>query len=500
MSAEISFISQIAKLKRRLVIQAVHGILLNTALFFFTISALFLILTKDGITDYNIDRRWYFISMAVSLSAALFIGILKRSNLLNVLIAIDRRLKLQDRLSTAYEYLKLKKKTEFAELLINDAASKLGQISNRQLVPARFSLMHLLVIILLIINIFLYSGIFYISDFKATQQELKIIDNAAKLLNNYSISRIENKAIRKSNPQSVYAQKLKQVGNQLSDGSKPFEQRFAAVNRFLKEVQGEQTHLANELNAKLDSAGIKELPIPKLPDPSILSSSQLEKLKGLLSRTLNNRMADSIGQNIESLQELDRIEKLLFRVVDDFKDSRSFSDDAAESADKELPTSQSTDMPDNPSDASIRPNSDGKFSDRRRIAANPNAHPGSGELQRNADDSREGIGQPEGYSASAGRGRSTEEPKSSYDLENAPGLPLQDKATPSQAKSYLIQIRALTDTGEARLKEEEIFQTYRKEVESVLQKEDIPLNYREYIKNYFISIGINTEENAHESK
>ena len=68
----------------------------------------------------------------------------------------------------------------------------------------------------------------------------------------------------------------------------------------------------------------------------------------------------------------------------------------------------------------------------------------------------------------------------------------------SPAKAYLIHIRALTDMGEARLKEEEIFRTYRKEVESILQKEDIPLNYREYIKNYFISIGINTEENAHE--
>ena len=70
----------------------------------------------------------------------------------------------------------------------------------------------------------------------------------------------------------------------------------------------------------------------------------------------------------------------------------------------------------------------------------------------------------------------------------------------SQAKSYLIHIRALTDMGEARFKEEEIFRTYRKEVESILQKEDIPVNYREYIKNYFISIGINTEENAHEFK
>jgi hypothetical protein len=70
----------------------------------------------------------------------------------------------------------------------------------------------------------------------------------------------------------------------------------------------------------------------------------------------------------------------------------------------------------------------------------------------------------------------------------------------SPAKTYLIHIRALTDMGAARVKEEEILRTYRKEVESILQKEDIPVNYREYIKNYFISIGINTEEKTHESK
>ena len=70
----------------------------------------------------------------------------------------------------------------------------------------------------------------------------------------------------------------------------------------------------------------------------------------------------------------------------------------------------------------------------------------------------------------------------------------------ARTKSYLISIRTLTDIGEARLKEEDIIRTYQKEVESLLQKEDIPLNYREYIKNYFISIGMNAEENANEFK
>jgi hypothetical protein len=499
-SAEISFISQIAKIKRRVVIQAIHRILLNASLIFLSISTFFFILTKAGITDYNINGTWYFVPIGISLSAALFIGFVTRSTLLNVLIDIDRRLKLQDRLSTAYEYLKFKKKTEFADLLMNDAAAKLDQINKQQLVSARFSFPHLLVIILLIINIFLYSSGFFMSDFKSTQQELQIIENAGKLLKNYTISRIDNRAVQKSKPQSVYAKKLDQFSNKFNDNSKPFEQRVAALDSFLKEVQGEQARLANELGARLDSAAIKELPIPKIPDPANLSSSQLEKLKGLLNRTLNNRMPDAISQNIESLQELETIEKLLSRIINELKDGRSIADDSAESAGNERRTSQPTETLENPPDDPNRPNPDGLFSDHSPGAAGWSDHLGSGKLQQHGDDLQDGMGQPEGYSASAGRAKSKEENKLSYELEKTQDSVLQDKMASSQAKSYLIHIRALTDVGEARLKEEEIFQTYRKEVESILQKEDIPINYREYIKNYFISVGINTEENAHEFK
>ncbi len=294
MNGELSFSSQIAKIKRRIVILAIHRLLLTAALIFLSISTFFFILTKVGMTDYHIDRRWVFVSIGISLSTAIFIGLATRRQLLNILIDIDRRLKLQDRLSTAYEFLKFRKRTEFADLLITDAAVKLRQISRQQLVPARFSFLHLLVIILLIINILLYSGVFISSDFQITHQESQIIENAAKLLKNYSISRIKNKADQMPTPQSVYAKKLEQFSKTLSDGSKSFEQRLAALDNYLREVQGEQTRLASGLAAKLDSAGIQELPIPKIPDLADLTSSQLEKLKGLLNRILNNRMPDSI--------------------------------------------------------------------------------------------------------------------------------------------------------------------------------------------------------------
>jgi len=211
-------------------------------------------------------------------------------------------------------------------------------------------------------------------------------------------------------------------------------------------------------------------------------------------------MSDAISINIESLQELDSIEALLSRIMNDFKDGRSFSDDSAESAGNERRTFQSTETLENPADDLNRPNPDGQFSDHSPGAVGRSDHLGFGKLQQHGDDLQDGMGQPEGYSAAAGNAKSIEDNQSSYELEKTPGSVLQDKIASSQAKSYLIHIRALTDVGEARLKEEEIFQTYRKEVESILQKEDIPINYREYIKNYFISIGINTKENAHEFK
>ena len=74
---------------------------------------------------------------------------------------------------------------------------------------------------------------------------------------------------------------------------------------------------------------------------------------------------------------------------------------------------------------------------------------------------------------------------------------MPDKLTSSPVKSYLLRIRALTDSGEARLKEKDIRRTYGRAVESILRKEDIPLNYREYIKNYFMSIGLNTDNVGH---
>ena len=498
MSVELAFSCHISKIKRWLVIQALHHMLLNASVIFLSVSAVLLILAISDIIDFYIVDAWYLIPLGISLPAALIIAFLSRSKFLDVLIDIDRRLKLQDRLSTAYEHLQFKKQTEFMDLLLNDAEANLRQFSKQQIVPVKFTFVHLLAIILLLINIFLYSKAVITSDLKSPPSESQQILHAQKLLKNYMIGRIENKAASQSIPQSDYTTKLEKFSNELNTGSKPLAQHVAELDRFLKEVQGEQTRLANELSATLESDGIKDFFVQKVPDLTNLSSDQLKKLKKLLNHALNNRMPDSINQNIESLQELDRIEKLISRIISDIKDGKSLPEDYAESVEDEWRMSQSTESIKNPINDPSRIHADGKFAGNSQHAADRPDHPGIRGSHQPDDDRHDRMGQPDGHSASAGRAGSKGESQSGHELKKSPGPAIQDKTTTSLARSYLIQIRALTDIGEARLDEEEIFRTYRQEVESILQKEDIPINYRKYIKNYFISIGINTDQNANE--
>ncbi len=141
-----------------------------------------------------------------------------------------------------------------------------------------------------------------------------------------------------------------------------------------------------------------------------------------------------------------------------------------------------------------------KFSSRKPDSEETNRQPGSDQSRGAGRDLQNEFESRDGYSSLAGRGKSSGKKKSSTEIEKSSGPGIQDKMISSQMQNYLIHIRSLTAIGESGIEAEDIMRTYRQEIEGILQKEDIPLNYREYIKHYFISIGLKTEENAHEFK
>ena len=495
-SAQTLFFSELSKLKRRIVIGAFHRILLNACLIFLCICIFVFIIQKAGFSNLSVPVSWYILPIGFSLAVALLLGFLKRKKLINILIDIDRRLRLQDRISTAYEHQKFGKKTAFSDLQLQDAAAKLHQFSTKQMLPAKFSWLHLLLIFLIIANLSLFWSGYLSPDHKPVHVDQDKLEVVKASLRNYAISPLENKKEKKKRRQNVYLKKLEHLRNRLSDRSITRDQLIATLDRLLKDVQGEQTRLATELGAKLNAAKIDEMPIQTIPKLEKLSMSQLENLKMLLNRTLNNQIPDSIDQNIETLQDLYRMEKLLSKIMDDFNDGHLYSEEVSESKRDDTQTSTPTNGFKKPYDDTKHSKIRGEFSNRNRGNEVSHGQPGPEQSQESGRDLKDEFGLHQGSSPSAGSTPSAGKKKSRDELEKSPGLGSHDKMISSQANNYLIHIRSLTTIGKSRLKEEDIIRSYRQEIEGVLQKEDIPLNYREYIKHYFISIGLKAEKNA----
>ena len=100
---------------------------------------------------------------------------------------------------------------------------------------------------------------------------------------------------------------------------------------------------------------------------------------------------------------------------------------------------------------------------------------------------------------SQGRGKSEGQRMSPYKLERTKGPAIQERMMVTPKDDYNTHIRSVTKIGKATLPEEDVTRPYQQELESILQKEDMPLNYREYIKNYFISIGLRKGEKRNDT-
>jgi len=449
-----------------------------------------LLLEKEGIFKYRPDAAVYIILVGITLLGGFLFAHAKKSNFLNFLIDIDTRLKLQDRISTAYEYQSSGNKSGFSELLMQDAVDKLRKLSNKQIFPAKLSALHLMLLLMVIANVALYASIHSASGFKPAH-----IEKARTLLRDYTMSRIEGHKTQKVKRNNGYYKKLEQLTQMFNDRSKNQGQQFAALNRFLIEIQGEQTSLESELGAKLNAARIDEMSIQNIVELENLNSRSLEKLKMLLKQLLNNQIPNAIDQNIETLQELYSMEELLSQIIDDFSLGNSDKKELADSDGDESQSSQYINDDTQGYDDIKRTQIPGEYSGGKQGRKGADDQAGSGQSHGSDRGENDDIGHGGEYSTSAGRAKSLGQKKPSHKLGKSKGPGIKDKIISPQANNYLMHIRSLGAIGESRLKEDNILRTYQQEIESILQKENMPLNYREYIKQYFISIGLKAQEN-----
>ena len=496
MSAEAAFLGEISRLKRIVFLRSVYRALLWAFLILLCAATIVLIIEKAGISEFSKYPANFTIFAAVILCLAFLGAYLRRGKFLHILIDIDTRLKLRDRITTAYEYQKSGIKSVFSDLLMQDATVRLRQLSAKHTLPVKFSVLHVAVLLMLITGVALYSSDYLIHSFKPAPGDQKKIEKARALVQNFTMSRSEANKVQKERRNDAYAKKWEHLTKTIDDRNLTRDQLFGTLNRFLKEIQGEQTRLANELGSKLKGVEIDQMPVQDISDLQNLSASQLEKLNMLLSRSLNNPIPDSVKQNIESLQDLYNMEKLLSRIVDDFNEEKSVTEAAAESDRSEGHTSAGSKDPEKAQQFTKHSKPSGMAPGTKRRRADGAGGPDFDSFRGQELGVPGEVGFPRGNAAQAGRGKSTGKKKPGHELERSTDPGIADKLSSSQVKNYLIQIRSLTAIGESKVKAENILRAYEQELETVLQKEDMPLNYREYIKQYFMSIGIKTADSA----
>ncbi len=498
MSTDTLFLERISTLRKLALVRALQQVVLLTLLIFLCIYTIAVGLEKIGVFYVRGYILFYALSLGISLGFALVYGYIKREFFANILIDIDTRLKLQDRISTAYEYQTLGKHSELTDLLVEDASHRLSLLSNKQLFPPKFSYIHLLLSVLLVINI----AFIFIDQFLPVPRQMKVdqeqADKISTLLQSYTRKRPESENKVQEKAQRLIHENLDDIVKKLDERSVSQKELVESLNTVLQEVQSDQQRLSKELGSKLeDIKTLENLPIRQIPQLQFLSATDLKKLQQMLKQMLDNQLPMSIEQDLANLDANHSLMELLKQILEDVEsepdDGNGSASDTGETVDqdnKDLgkdgdPTQdgeQDETSSDGQQDEGNLPNQAG--SDRGYY------NEGGEELEGDFSQSDEGS------SSEAGRGESDGQTMSPYDFDQSEGPAFQDKVISGQKADYNIHIRSVTTIGKTTLPEEDVTRPYQQELESILQKEDIPVNYREYIKNYFISIGLRKEDNT----
>jgi hypothetical protein len=493
--ANHAFLTGIAKLRRLIIKERIKRVLTITFLLSLMLNTLALGVQKIGLLRLE-GYTVYPLLVLVSFAFSLLFGLRTRKSIMGELIEIDVRLGLKERLSTAYEYHQLGRKSVFVDRLIEDATSLLGSIKAHQIFPRRFSSAHLCIPLLVAAIVILLSLDLAPTPIKdgATRERLKQIGRKMEKYSKRELQGIKEEAEK---PRSDVSRHMENITGELKSQSMKKEKLLKSLAALIKEVEAERTQLAHRLEAELGLEDMLSTPMLKPLQKDNVSPNEVKQLREQLEELFEGEVPASLSQDISSLDQNRRLELFLDEIINEVgsalevEDKFSFREEEegisvgrtfgeGKNNDKEISGGRA-----------LAPLESDEVNNERQITPvlgqAKAASKGSGERDPAPD---------EVFSYAAGRERSNGGRKPPYELRSSKGPTIEDRGISGQGDWYNIHVRSLPMTGKAGLMEEDVIRPYRRELESALRKEDVPLRYREYIKNYFLSIGLRQEENG----
>jgi hypothetical protein len=464
--------------------------LIRTLTFSLILNALALGFQKMGYVGWN--GVWiYFILIVPSLGFALVLQHLTSKNLLSDLIEIDSRLLFKDRLSTAYEYRQSGKKTLLKEKLFADAGRALGGLSKNKLFPIGFSSSYILIPLasFFIFSLLLFDWSLPQSQGETTPEKLAWIGKEMEKFSKEKI--VETKALEDRSLGEPYL-KLEELAKELQNQSLKREKLLLALGELKQAAEAERLRITRKLEQDLNAgptpgnAGAFSL------SKEITTPKDVEKLAERLKDLFDGTLPDSLAKDLSRLRQKLQLEQFLESTEDQaaspgpageerFLLSKREKVFTGENAQRE----NSGKIPSLDTKPSFS-----KGKDQTKIFGPPESEPGKGEKPQDGKGTQD---REDDRPFTAGRGRGTGEKVLPFEFKGGKGDSVKERGAPSSTESEsAFQVRTLPRFGKPKEDREgivpQIPASYRQEMEAVLHKEKIPREYRDYIKNYFLSI------------
>lgn len=431
--------------------------------FLCTLSAYLALLLFDKFV--SLPSAWpLFFCVFCGLGIAIYLILVRQQRISFFWLAsqIDKKLGLEERVSTAWEYQSRKRPKELIQFLTKDALCHLQGVRTSQAFPYRWFERGKYVIYLLI-GISLVSFSSYFLPFPPRgkidfpdlfQEEGQLLMNLGQKL----IRRGEGNAERAS----LLALEMRELGKDIYYKNLEEEQIFQAYHQFSQEIAAALKKTATSLLGKLEGlreekgGAIDENQFSKLMEA--LEKEDYQGVNDLLQQYPLQEQIDEIGE----LQALQMMEETL---------RKSYQRSKEELGKKE--------------------------SDQEPWGAIPGKEMNSPPAENGKDDGYSSAEEKErDFLADLGLATGSLPGNASSNYKKEEIIELEEKGELSKVESQLKQgyffmrlLQGIADTSDkSGLSAEEAFFSYKKEMMNRLTEERIPLSYKEQIKKYFSSL------------
>ncbi|MCP4751308.1 MAG: hypothetical protein GY866_10465 [Proteobacteria bacterium] len=499
MPADSEFLSRLSKLRRLMVVKSL--LRFSTAGLFLSLLSIVLLLAVDKLTSF--DPGEYGLYLAAPLLALALAAVHtwnRKNSLIDELIDMDGRLDLNERLSTAYEYHQRRRESPFTDILVKEATNLIYGIERRDVFPFKFAPLHASIPVLGVLAIVLLSLDSPAGSTGRTPMDDPEIRQLGQRVAQYSKRAFKNADPEKDKTQRELSRKMEQLADELQKPTVSKQKALSSLKGALEDVTAQRIRTAERLSSQLGSGKVSKTPVLKPLRKDKATPNELKQLKKQLKKMFSKGIPNSLSREISNLSRQRQVEDFLEKTMNDVRLLPSGSHESTDASKEEGLLVERT----SEKKTGNRKERSGKAGDgsaesaaKNRFGQNPSAggkNAGkAGESERSAGDS-----DPD-QTASAGRHKAAGSEKRPHELEKPKTPPRELKGASDQGEWYNVHIRSLTSIGRADVEAEEVVRSYRRDLENTLLKEDIPPNYRQFIKNYFLSIGLRKKKNEYEN-